>query len=58
MTGLKMTTMTIKEMHAARERGESKTDLTLLHENNRTPGETLHFDKLRAVELAEASRQG
>jgi len=27
MTGLKMTTMTVKEMRAARERGESKTGL-------------------------------
>jgi|GEM_PF-3517490 len=27
MTGLKMTTMTVKEMRAARERSESKTDL-------------------------------
>jgi len=27
MTGLKTTTMTLKEMRAARERGESKTDL-------------------------------
>lgn len=33
MTGLKMTTMTLKEMRAARERGESKTDLALLHQN-------------------------
>jgi len=33
MTGLKMTTMTVKEMRAARERGESKTDLELLHHN-------------------------
>jgi len=33
MTGLKMTTMTVKEMRAARERGESKTDLEFLHRN-------------------------
>jgi uncharacterized protein (DUF4415 family) len=33
MTGLKMTTMTLKEMRAARERGDSKTDLALLHQN-------------------------
>lgn len=33
MTGLKMTTMTLKQMRAARERGESKTDLALLHQN-------------------------
>lgn len=33
MTGLKMTTRTVKEMRAARERGESKTDLELLHHN-------------------------
>ncbi|CAG1020897.1 hypothetical protein MTYM_00613 [Methylococcales bacterium] len=33
MTDLKMTTMTLKEMRAARERGESKTDLALLHQN-------------------------
>lgn len=33
MTGLKMTTMTLKKMRAARERGDSKTDLALLHQN-------------------------
>ncbi|WP_082877563.1 BrnA antitoxin family protein [Methylomonas koyamae] len=33
MTGLKMTTMTIEEMAAARERGESKTDLAVLRQN-------------------------
>lgn len=33
MTGLKMTTMTVKEMRAARERGESETDLEFLHHN-------------------------
>jgi|GEM_PF-1813192 len=33
MTGLKMTTMTTKEMRAARDRGESKTDLELLRHN-------------------------
>jgi uncharacterized protein (DUF4415 family) len=33
MTGLKMTTKTLKEMRAARERHESKTDLALLHQN-------------------------
>ena len=36
MTGLKMTTMTLKEMRATRERGESKTDLALLHQNKLT----------------------
>lgn len=33
MTGLKMTTMTLDDMCAARERGESKTDLALLHQH-------------------------
>ena len=33
MTGLKMTTMTTKEMRAARERGESKTDWAVLRQN-------------------------
>lgn len=33
MTDVRMTTMTLKEMRAARERGESKTDLALLHQN-------------------------
>ena len=33
MTGLKMTTMTLDDMRAARERGESKTDLALLHQH-------------------------
>ncbi len=33
MNGLKMTTMTLDEMRATRERGESKTDFTLLHQN-------------------------
>jgi uncharacterized protein (DUF4415 family) len=32
MTSLKMTTMTIEEMHAAKDRGESKTDLALLQQ--------------------------
>lgn len=32
MTGLKMTTMTLDDMRAARERGESKTDVALLRE--------------------------
>jgi hypothetical protein len=35
MIGLKMTTMTLKEMRATRKRGESKTDLALLHQNER-----------------------
>lgn len=34
MTGLKMTTKTVKEMRAALERGESKTDLEFLHRNH------------------------
>ncbi|WP_446808501.1 BrnA antitoxin family protein [Methylomonas sp. 2BW1-5-20] len=33
MTDLKMTTLTLNEMCAARESGESKTDLALLHQN-------------------------
>jgi uncharacterized protein (DUF4415 family) len=33
MTGLKMTTMTTKEMRTAREHGESKTDWALLRQN-------------------------
>lgn len=33
MTGLRMTTMKLKEMRAARERGESKTDLALFQQN-------------------------
>ena len=33
MTGSKMTTMTTNEMRAARERGESKTDWTVLRQN-------------------------
>ncbi len=36
MTGLKMTTMTIDEMRAARERGESKTDLAILRQQQLT----------------------
>jgi hypothetical protein len=33
MTGLKMTTMTLKEMRATRVRGESKTAFAFLHWN-------------------------
>ena len=33
MTGFKMTTMTTKEMRAAREHGESKTDWAVLRQN-------------------------
>lgn len=33
MTGLKMTMMTLEEMAAARERGESQTDLAVLRQN-------------------------
>ena len=33
MTGLKMTTMTLDDMRSARDRGESKTDLALLHQH-------------------------
>lgn len=36
MTGLKMTTMTIDEMRAAREHGESKTDLAILRQHKLT----------------------
>jgi len=36
MTGLKMTTMTIDKMRAARERGESKTDLAILRQHKLT----------------------
>lgn len=35
MSGSKMITMTSKEMRAARERGESKTDWALLRQNQR-----------------------
>lgn len=33
MTDLKITTLTLKEMCAARESGKSKTDLARLHQN-------------------------
>ena len=33
MNGLKMTTMTLKQMQAAREQGQSKTDWALLSQN-------------------------
>ena len=33
MNDLKITTLTLKEMCATRESGESKTDLALLHQN-------------------------
>lgn len=33
MIGSEMTTMTTEEMHMARERGESKTDIEYLHQN-------------------------